>query len=198
MSPAIVPLVEGHSEVQGVPVLLRRMLAGLNLPHVDVARPFRVKRLRVVREGELERAVRLALPNREGAAALLLILDADDDCPATLGPRLLQRIEALNTGVPAAVVLANRELEAWFLGAKASLRGVRGIRPDAVALPSPETIRDAKGELSQNMAGKRYLEVDDQPALAAEMDLAEAERTCPSFARFVREVRRLAAAIPAE
>lgn len=191
MNPAIVPIVEGQSEVQSVPVLLRRLLGDMPAHQIEVARPFRVKRTQVVREGQMERAVLQACRSRERAAAVLVLLDADDDCPAKLGPSLLERCRTA-TGLPVAVVLAKSELEAWFLGAKESLRGVRGIRDSATAPEDPEQIRDAKGRISQNMDGKRYLEVDDQPALAASMDFDLARKRCPSFAKLQREVAQLA------
>jgi len=46
VSVAIAPIVEGHAEVESVPVLLRRILATLNMSDVQVVRPFRVKRTR--------------------------------------------------------------------------------------------------------------------------------------------------------
>lgn len=190
MGVSIVPIVEGHSEQQSVPLLLRRIQAQLGAYQVHIARPFRVKRSLIVREGELERAVKQALRSRENAGALLVLLDADDDCPVTLGQSLLARCRAC-TEVPAAVVLANREFEAWFLGAKDSLRAVRGIRQDVQTPPEPEAIRGAKERLSANMQGRRYLEVDDQPALAAEMAIDLAAQRCRSFAKLLRDVTRL-------
>jgi len=53
-------------------------------------------------------------------------------------------------------------------------------------------IRDAKGYLTRQMAGKRtYVEVDDQPALAEKFDLPLARQRCPSFDKFVRDVEML-------
>jgi len=196
MIPAIVPIVEGQAEVEAVPVLLRRILEVLEAHHVEVARPFRVGRYKVVKEGELERAIQNAMKDRENVEAILIVLDADDDCPAELGPDLARRSRAVAAGKPSAVVLAKRELEAWFLGAKRSLRGVRGIRPDAEPPPDPEGIRGAKEALSRNMDGCRYLAVDDQPALAAEMDLGLCRTACASFDRLVREVERLVCSMP--
>ena len=62
----IVPIVEGQSEVMAVPMLLRRLLSELQRYDVMVARPVRVHRSSVVKEGEIERAVVLARRNREG------------------------------------------------------------------------------------------------------------------------------------
>lgn len=185
MKRAIVPIVEGQSEVASVPLLLRRLLQAGSTYELEIAKPFRVKRNRVVRPGEIENAVTQACRSRAHAAAVLLLLDADDDCPAELGARLAERCRQA-TPLPTLVVVANRELEGWFLGAKESLRGVRGIRSDAVAPVSPESIRGAKERLSKNMdGGRRYLEVDDQPALVERLDLELAQARCPSFARFV-------------
>lgn len=187
MSAAIVPIVEGQAEVESVPVLLRRILVQLGAYDVQVARPFRVKRNRVVREGELERAVRQTVRGRDNVACILVILDSDDDCPAELGPHLLQRCRRA-TELPVAVVLANKEFEGWFLGAKKSLRGVRGVREDARAPANPEGFRGAKERLMQNMQGRRYLEVDDQVAFAERMDFEMAKQRCPSFNKFLSDV----------
>ena len=73
MTRAIVPIVEGQSEAAAVPGLLRRILCEeLASPHVSVAQPFRVKRNRVVRAGELERAVIQSVRSRPDAAAVLV------------------------------------------------------------------------------------------------------------------------------
>lgn len=187
----LLPIVEGHSEEAAVPVLLRRLLARLERPEVQVARPFRVSRYRMVRPGEIERAVLQGIRDRNDIGAILVILDADDDDPLSLEAVLLERCRKASS-LPTAVVAPCRELEAWFLGSKDSLRGVCGIRPDANAPAAPEAIRDAKGRLTSNMAGnRRYLEVADQPVLAARMDLDLAFQRCTSFQRLLGELERI-------
>jgi hypothetical protein len=191
VSESILPLVEGFSEVQSVPLLLRRLLVELRRPDVQVARPFRVSRYRVVREGELERALQIGLRDRRSVVAVLVLLDADDDEPSELETALLRRCRRAVGHLPSRVVVANRELEAWFLGAKESLRGLRGIHDDAVAPAEPEAIRGAKEALGQNFSSGSYLEVDDQPALMEKFELSLAERRCPSFGRFKQAVTEL-------
>ena len=161
---------------------------------MQIARPFRVKRNRVVKNGELERAVQQAVRDRENAGCIMVLLDADEDCPAQLGPSLLQRCRRA-TGLPVSVVLANKEFEAWFLGAKESLRGIRGIRADSTPPYDPERISGAKELLSRNMERRRYLAVDDQAAFADKMDLSVAEQSCPSFGKLVRDVADLVSAL---
>lgn len=55
---SLVPIVEGKGEVEAVPVLLRKIFDEMGVYDVTVTRPFRVKRNRVVRPGEIERTVR--------------------------------------------------------------------------------------------------------------------------------------------
>ena len=188
---ALVSIVEGHAETESLPVLLRRL--GLFVP---VARPFRVKRQRVVKEGELERAVQVAVAARENPSAVLVLLDADDDCPATLGPALLARCRAV-TALPVSVVLAMRELEAWFLGGVESLRGHRGIAADASWETDPEAPRGAKERLESLMPGRSYLDTDDQPALMAAFDVAMARARCPSLDKLMRDLEGFGLIAPA-
>jgi hypothetical protein len=124
--------------------------------------------------------------------SILVILDADDDAPSQLESSLGERCRRASP-LPSAIVLANRELEAWFLGSKDSLRGVRGIKADANAPANPEQIRGAKERLSKNMVGKRYIPVEDQPALAHRMDIDLALQRCPSFQRLFSELERILA-----
>lgn len=190
MPNSIAPIVEGPSEVESLPILLRRILDQFGIYNIQVCRPFRVKRNRVVMEYEIEKAIKMVSMTRGEVGCILILLDADDDCPAELGPKLLQRCKSA-IHLPVAVVMANKEFESWLLGAKESLRGVRGIRRDASPPPDPESIRGAKERLSANMAGQSYLEVDDQPALTQAMDINAAQQNCPSFAKLIRDLQSL-------
>ena len=197
MSLLVAPIVEGHAEVESVPLVLRRIFAELGVSDIQVARPFRVKRNRVVKTGELERAISQSIRDRDNVGGIIVLIDSDDDCPAGLGPQLLERAK-LVTHLPVAVVLATREFECWFLGAKESLRGINGISKEATVPLNPERIRGAKEHLTRNMTGgRRYLEVDDQPTFAERFDLQTARQSCPSFDKCFREVERLVHAISA-
>jgi hypothetical protein len=172
-------------------VLMRRVLHELGVFDLDVARPFRVKRQRVVRAGELERSIVQAERSRPGASAVFVILDADEDCPAELASHLLERARA-QTDLPVSVVSPKIEIEAWILAAVDSLRGVRGIRVDADPPADPEAVRDAKGAITRLMEGARgYVATDDLPALLSRVDLGLAKARSPSFAKFRRELESL-------
>jgi hypothetical protein len=197
MSLAIAPIVEGHAEVESVPLLLRRIFAKLGVSNIQVTRPFRVKRNRVVKPGELERAINQTIRDRAEVGGIMVLIDSDDDCPAELGLQLLDRAKE-TTHIPVSVVLAHREFECWLLASKESLRGINGIVENATAPLNPENIRGAKEHLSRNMIrGRRYLAVDDQVTFTETFNLNVARQRCPSFDKCYREVERLVHAIGA-
>ena len=185
-------IVEGESEVETVPLLIRRIAANLypELP-LDVPPPIRRPRNQVVKENELERAVEFVARQIGGQGAIFIIFDGDDDCPAELGPALLRRASQVRSDLPIAVVLAKHEFEAWFLAAAESLRGRRGLKNDLNSPDNPEMIRGAKEWLSQRMEYNRtYRETSDQPALAALFDIEQA-RQVDSFDKCYRDIVRL-------
>ena len=188
----IATIVEGHGEVEAVPILLRR-IAGRVAPGIalDVPRPIRVKRHQILKVEELERAVALAGGRAGPHGSILVLLDADDDCPAELASRLLHCAGRSRPDRPIRVVLAKAEYESWFLAAAASIAGQRGIDENVSPPRDSETIRDAKGWLSARMPpGRRYRETLHQAALTARFDLDSA-RAAPSFDKMWRDLASL-------
>lgn len=104
-------IVEGHGEVQAVPVLLRRLGQQSNL-YLNIPRPIRSGRHKVVKPGELERTVQLAARQVPMPRGILILIDAEDDCPKELAPDLLARAQRARPDIPVAVVLAKHEFEA--------------------------------------------------------------------------------------
>lgn len=189
----LVPIVEGDGEVQAFPTLLRRLAPAIAPERaVEVAKPIRVNRSKVVKEGELERYVELATRQHGGEGAVIVLLDADDDCPAEIGPALLARAEAVRPGSPITVVIVVKEYEAWFLAAAVSLRSQRGLPDDLDPPLEPEEVRDAKGWIqSRRTDGLAYSPTIDQPALSAVVDLDAARDGSPSFDKLCRELEKL-------
>ncbi len=194
MSVKIVAIVEGQGEVKSIPVLLGKILQSMNVYTVQPDyKPVRQHRQKIVKEGELEKAVELAIRTRNDVGALLVLLDADDDCPALLGPELLRRAREA-TQVPVAVVLAKKEFEAWFLGSLESLRDFGGVPADAEAPDDPEVV-DGKGRLKSLCLGTRYSSTLHQVAFVSRMDIDLCRQRCPSFDKFFRDVEALVKAV---
>lgn len=185
-------VVEGHGEAEAIGVLVRRIADDSGAPHPSRVSHVRVSRLSLLRPGELERTLRMARIRIVGRGCVLVLLDADDDCPKDLAPDLTARMrQATDLGV--GVVLANREYEAWFLAAAESLRGQRGLSSTMERPQDPEGVRDAKGWLTDHKEdGHSYSPPVDQAALTAKMNLDEA-RTARSFDKCYREIARLLA-----
>jgi hypothetical protein len=104
-----------------------------------------------------------------------------------MGPELLARVRAARGDLPAAVVLAKREFESWFLAAAESLRGCRGLPYDLQAPISPEEIAGAKEWLDSRST---YVPTIDQAALTSSFDFALA-REAASFEKCYRDLAGL-------
>lgn len=119
---------------------------------------------------------------------ILVLLDADRDCPAELAPELLQRAIRSRSDRNIRVVLAKCEYEAWFLAAAHSVAGKCNLRASISSPSNPEGVRDAKGWLSARMvSNKRYRPPKDQVSLTACFDLVAA-RSAPSFDKLWRDL----------
>lgn len=192
-------IVEGHGEVEAVPILIRRIAAEVVPEHlVHVEKPLRVAASKLLKAGELETAIEFTARRVLPGGAVLVLLDCDDGCPAQEAPTLLQRAVAARPDLPISVVLAKCEFEAWFLAAAVSLRGCRGLPGDLEPPSEPEGIRAAKGWFDARMPRNRgYAERLDQPALTARFDL-DAARGAPSFDKLYRDVSSLLRQMPQE
>lgn len=189
----IAAIVEGDGEVAAVPVLLRRYADLAGWPGgVYVLPVIRQPASRLLKPGELERIVELAARKLGGPGGIFVLLDCEDDCPATLGPTLLTRVRKARSDLPTTLVLAHREYEAWFLGSATSIAGHRSLPKGLQPHPAPESVRGCKEWLSDQMpGGAAYNEVDDQPPFTALFDLDAAKSACPSFDKCHREVTAL-------
>lgn len=189
----IVPIVEGDGEVQAFPVLLRRIAA--TRPEgscFQVARAIRVRRDRFLnRPDEMRRMMMLAAAKAGPHGRIVVLLDADDDCPADLGARLQAEVSALAPHISTAVVLANKEYEAWFIAAAASINGVRGFSSAGVDVDRCETPRNAKGVMSRQMPGGHYSPISDQAAFSEILDLDQARTHSRSFRKLLSSLDAL-------
>jgi uncharacterized protein DUF4276 len=192
-------LVEGSGDEFAVPELLRRLRVECGAFNLTFDHPIRRKRADLANEQGVRYAVQLALKKERGCDGILIVFDSDKDCPKTLAPRVRKWVQIESPDLPAEVVIAHREYEAWFLAALESLRGRRGIREDARSHPRPESVRGAKETLEASMVrGAKYIEKIHQPAFTALFDLAAAYRSCRSFRRMAKAFGALAAAAGAE
>lgn len=183
----IVCIVEGDGEVQALPVLLRRLIESRCAYHIDIPVPIRVRRDQFLQRNDEFRGKLLLAGAKAGlAGAVLILLDADDDCPVTLATNVTERAADVLPHSHVCVVIANREYEAWFLAGAASLAGKRGLREDLAPPHNPDEMRDAKGWLSEHIQNYRYHPVSDQPALTAYLDIELAAQSSRSLRKLIK------------
>lgn len=189
---SIASIVEGDGEVSALPILLRRLAAEwAPATVVNPLPPIRVRRDRFLnKDEEFRRQLLLAAAKSGEDGWILIVLDADDDCPKALGIDIFQRAQQYVPHRKLSVVLANREFEAWFIAAAASLHGSRGFSITANEPVEAEIPRNAKGWIREHMQGGTYSEILDQPAFTARFDLQQAFDNSRSFRKLCTEWRK--------
>jgi hypothetical protein len=151
----LVCVVEGHGEVRAVPHLCTRIAQHLRVERWMVdPEPIRHPKANLVttpKDGQspslprtdgIERVLRLA--RARPANAVLVLCDADDDCPAQWGPGAAQYIKS--QGMLGGAVMIQREFESWLLCSQLG-------KSKAASFRRLETVRDAKGQLKKRFAG---------------------------------------------
>lgn len=179
---SIACIVEGHSEVVSLPILLERLNARLAPErHVSIARPpVRVSKDGFLnKESDFVRYLRLAAAKVSPGEGVLVVLDADKDCPATRGPEILDRARAVVPDRRVAIVLANREYEAWLIAGARSLSRLDLMGEDEPDV-DPDDVLGAKSWLDRRMSSGYNARVD-QPRLTSAVDLDQVERASRSF-----------------
>ena len=201
----IIPIVEGHGEERAVPQLIRlwlrrrRLHQSFDVPDLAINAKGCGKLKATydrMRHIGIEHYVKAALRNR--ADAILVVLDADDECANRttgngLGPELLARAQAAATHLPLAVVVANREYEAWFLASLTSIRAA-GLLPSYTRLPGtlrPESSGNCKGLISELLCCP-YEETVHQLALTRGLAFSPRMKyRSPSYGKLLRDLEKL-------
>lgn len=189
----VIAIVEGDGEVQALPILLRRLMAWQTPDtYCDILYPIRVQKDRFLNKAEeFRRFLSLAALKAGEDGWILILLDADDDCPANKGAEILVNSQAIIPHRRLSVVLANREFEAWYLASALSIDGHRGFTAGIVPADfDAERPRDAKGWLGTRIASGKYRETTDQAGFAAIFDLEQAFCGSRSFRKLCSEWRK--------
>jgi len=184
----VAPIVEGHGEMDAVPELVRRIAFEIAGKPVSVNPPYRVRTsaFRLFSD-EFNKAIPItALKAKANGGIVLILLDCEDDCPATLGPSIATQALKVRSDVTYVVCLAYREFETWFMFAAESLAGTAGLPTNLLPPQDPESRRDAKGWFGQQMP-TGYKETCHQVAFASKFDLVQASAS-DSFKRLINRL----------
>lgn len=193
----VAPIVEGHGEVEAIRILLSRIWTELlGGEYIDVIRPIRFPRSKLIRKEGLTRPLKLALINLASAvesgepAMVLILLYADRDPACALGPEILRYATEVRSDADLSCVLAVVEYETWFVAAADSLRDYLNLPPADEIPQAPEASRLGKGWIDGHFKGTKYSETVDQPKMTDAMNLSLCRERSPSFDKLCRELEK--------
>lgn len=192
----IVCIIEGHGEREAVPVLcvrIMRSLLGIGDGWYVDEEPVRQPRSRLVDENApspkrssnqdgVNRALLMAAARMPDG--ILLLCDADDDCPAAWGPSLPQSITFGHHEVAVRSVMVCREYESWLLWhfPAGDRTRVRAVNPE-------QSPRNAKRALERLVPG--YTPTMHQLAQTRALNLGTVWACSDSFDKLVRSLADL-------
>ena len=198
-NPTIIAVVEGDGEERAAPQLIRRILGErMRRYDINVPRPIIAKGTSTF-DKKAEQFLRYAV--KEGCDGILVLIDADDECPYEKARIVSQKASALGLDVPIAVVYAKSEYETWFISSLSShtgdgIRNRLGLDPSVNTPDNVEDIRGAKEWLSSHMPfGRRYKATADQEQLTPHIDFDLTHCRSRSFRRLCHAVEQLVEAM---
>lgn len=193
--PKIVPIVEGDGEVTGVPVLLRRILWQIPRYDIQVARPKNANgRGNLTKQGGLEKFIRYSWKERD-CGAILVLVDADKECPLSLAQDFSSRVEAIGLLFPVVIVVAKRMYETWFLASISTISGHLDLPKGLIPPPNVEDVPNPKAWIEERFpAGRAYKETQDQEAMSNLIDIPLAS-SARSFKRLLHAIHQALEAI---
>ena len=199
--PKIVPIVEGPGEVEAVPALLWKLLAEQGRYDLQIETPQNAHGGgNLTRPGGIERFIQNAWTKRDCGAVLVLV-DADEQCPVELAADFSRRILALGVRFPVVIVIAKCEYETWFL---ASLETIAGFPLDGgyglpVGLVYSGEVEDrvgVKGWITRQFPdGRIYKETIHQSAMTKLIDPERVRQKSRSFRRLCHALEETIEAI---
>ena len=207
----IAPIVEGQTEQGCLERLLQRTWTELlgQSERLQVLEPFRGHRDELINsETALIKTIQQSLYKLNAKAIrdpgarklLLVLLDAEGDCPAALAPRLLDSAcKIVPPDVAVSCVMPKRMLENWIVAGASTLSGINN-------LPNPLPDRDQfeerngagwlKEQIRSMNPSRTYKKVIDASEFIKEMNLNECRANSPSFDKLCRELEKRVPAAP--
>ena len=186
----LLPIVEGHGEVDALPTLLHKICKGSER-ELRVERPYRIRRDMFVNNKDKRRVCigvmgykcRNLLPN----ASIVILLDAESDCcKGFLHGEQMKAIqkdmdELLGDNIPYFFALAEKGYESWLAA------GFGGGNPDNHGNPAKWLTENSD---TCGLSGP-YSKIPDQLKLTEKLDIDKVREVNRSFCRFREKILAL-------
>ena len=197
--PKLIPVMEGHGEVEALSFLMRRVVQDRFMRYdVNIGSGPRGT-VRAPGRGQLEKDLGKYLRHairKPDCAGILVLMDADKDCPLGLVEKLRQQCTNSGVNVPVEVVCAKEEYEVWFLASIDTIRSQANIPADRTPALAVEEQSSPKAWLSHNMPfGRAYKPTLHQEQFTAHIDLQLAYDESRSFRRLCHALEQLMDAV---
>lgn len=207
----IAPVVEGQTEQGCLEKLLQRTWSELlgRSERLQVLEPFRGPRDKLIRspsdlinaiEQSLQKLYAKAKRDPDATKLLLLLLDAEGDCPATLAPQLFKLArDFAPADVAVSCVMPKRMLENWIVAGASTLGGINNL-PNP--LPARDQFEERSGaawldeQLRFVCKTRKYKKTVDTIEFINKMNLNECRANSPSFRKLCRELEKQVPAAP--
>lgn len=195
--PGLILVVEGDGDRQALPALVTRLLHDSGHTGWYV----RERQTKVVGQiGALRKRLddQIEYLRAEAPGGVLILLDLDDDCPATVAPEIAARVRDAGLPFPVAVVFAKCEFEAWLI---ASIETVSAGDPRFTPVlkfgDDPDGVRGAAEWIGRHTI-PIYKKATDQKPFAARIDLETARNRSRSFRRLCHALDELVTGTPGQ
>jgi hypothetical protein len=198
--PKIVPIVEGLGEVGAVPNLLSKMLHFQNCYDIYPDKPLNAKGIGNLTEPEgVEKFVKAAA-TRPDCGAILILVDADEECALTRSLDFARRIQVLGIPYPVVIVAAKQMYENWIIASIETIRGQMLESGDRIPIDikQRDDIESCNGKYvlkSWLPPGKSYNEPIDQLMFTRLIEIEHVIPRSRSFRRLCHALEEAVAAI---
>ena len=206
-------IVEGQTEQGCLERLLQRTWTELlgRTERLQVLEPFRGPRDKLINSpSDLIKTIEQSLqklyakakrdPDPDAMKLLLILLDAEGDCPATLAPQLFKLArDFAPADVAVSCVMPKRMLENWIVAGASTLGGINNL-PNP--LPARDQFEERSGaawldeQLRVVSKTRKYKKVIDAKEFINCIDLNECRTNSPSFDKLCRELEKRVPAAP--
>lgn len=194
----VAPIVEGHGDADAVRVLIQKIWTYIGGEHAEILRPNRQPRTRLLQSDQEHlanainfAATKLTHSSFPGHKAILILLDAEDDCAkhGSLGPLITKRAKEIRNDLDIFCVIANTMYETWFVASMDSLDNYFTLDDNKTKPSDPEGERRGKKWVKQYYK-KTYSPSIDQAKLSSGIDVSECRKKSKSFDKFCRELEK--------
>lgn len=129
----------------------------------------------------------------ESRSMVLVMIDAEDDCPATLSPWILSIAKSARSDANVVCVMPKRSIENWIVAGANSLSGMNGLPTN---LSSSENVEECSGvawvqrQLKSRNQSRGYKKTQDAKIFFQSIDLADCHKNSRSFQKLCSELKK--------